>query len=777
MNPNHYLAVAIQYLFANRPGWSEDAAIGKTLVSSSMIDRVAASLDRRLIEVPVGFKWFVPGLLDGSVGFGGEESAGASFLQRDGSAWTTDKDGIILNLLASEILAVTGKTPSQHYAELTSEFGAPAYARIDSPATREQKAVLAKLSPSQVTASELAGNPITDKLTSAPGNDAAIGGLKVVTERGWFAARPSGTEDVYKLYAESFDGPEHLARIQEEAKAIVLGRVGRLGRPGEFVQDEDGLGRQHVRHGLEGVEHQFPHAGRVGRPHQEHQVVVARYQRAVPDLRDLGDPPAHRLPRMLADLQVHVGRDAEAVPFRIDGRAVAGDHAGLGEPLDPGVRAGSRDVQALSQPPHRQPPVPAQLVDDGPIGVIQHDRTSDLNRFRSLWGGHVSPMLALPRPNVWDSRPILEERPSADQTKHMTLVNFGAMLPTGEPRQLIDPDGRPTGAEPLPSVDVLLDLHRRMVLGRRFDSQATALTKQGRLAVYPSARGQEACQVGGVAALADRDWLFPTYRDSMAMVSRGINPVEVLTLLRGDWHCGYDPFLHRTATQCTPLATNTLHAVGLGHAAKLSGEDTVALALLGDGATSEGDTHEALNIAAVWQAPVVFLVQNNGYAISVPLSKQTRANHLADKGVGYGMPGVLIDGNDAAMVYRAVTEAVDRARAGAGPTLIEAITYRMEPHTNADDASRYRSSDEVDSWLARDPIDRLQNYLLSNGILDQAGLTDITGEAEARAERLRAAMNADPVLDPAELFEHVYAEPTPQLRRQAAQLASELDAS
>ncbi|HEX2902442.1 MAG TPA: pyruvate dehydrogenase (acetyl-transferring) E1 component subunit alpha [Jatrophihabitans sp.] len=359
----------------------------------------------------------------------------------------------------------------------------------------------------------------------------------------------------------------------------------------------------------------------------------------------------------------------------------------------------------------------------------------------------------------------------------MTLVNPGALLPTADPRQLISPDGQPTGTEALPAPDVLLDLHRRMVLGRRFDSQATALTKQGRLAVYPSSRGQEACQVGAVAALADRDWLFPTYRDSMAMVSRGINPVEVLTLLRGDWHCGYDPYLHRTATQCTPLATNTLHAVGLGHAARLTGSDSVALVMLGDGATSEGDTHEALNIAAVWQAPVVFLVQNNGYAISVPLAKQTRANHLADKGVGYGMPGVLVDGNDAAAVYTAVAEAVTRARTGGGPTLIEAITYRMEAHTNADDASRYRSPEEVASWLARDPIDRLQKYLLDNGILDQATVDETQAEGEARAERLRAAMNADPALDPAELFEHVYAEPTLQLRRQAAQLQAELDAS
>jgi phosphoglucomutase len=221
MNPNHYLAVAIEYLYGHRPSWPAAAAIGKTLVSSSMIDRVAADLGRTLLEVPVGFKWFVPGLLDGSVAFGGEESAGASFLQRDGSVWTTDKDGILLCLLASEIIAVTGKTPSQLYAGLTERHGAPSYARIDSPATREQKALLAGLSPEQVTASSLAGDPITAKLTSAPGNGAAIGGLKVTTDAGWFAARPSGTEDVYKLYAESFKGPDHLAEIQAEAQAIV----------------------------------------------------------------------------------------------------------------------------------------------------------------------------------------------------------------------------------------------------------------------------------------------------------------------------------------------------------------------------------------------------------------------------------------------------------------------------------------------------------------------------------------------------------------------------
>ncbi|OZF58512.1 phosphoglucomutase, alpha-D-glucose phosphate-specific [Rhodococcus sp. 14-2470-1b] len=221
MNPNHYLAVAIDYLFTHRSGWSPTARVGKTLVSSSMIDRVVAGLGRQLLEVPVGFKWFVPGLLDGDLGFGGEESAGASFLRTDGRVWTTDKDGIILALLASEITAVTGKTPSQRYSEFTAEYGDPSYARVDAPATREQKAVLGKLSPSQVTATELAGEEITATMTTAPGNDAAIGGLKVTTENAWFAARPSGTEDVYKIYAESFRGADHLAQVQSAAKELV----------------------------------------------------------------------------------------------------------------------------------------------------------------------------------------------------------------------------------------------------------------------------------------------------------------------------------------------------------------------------------------------------------------------------------------------------------------------------------------------------------------------------------------------------------------------------
>jgi phosphoglucomutase len=226
LNPNHYLAVAIDYLYTHRPEWPGSTAVGKTAVSSSIIDRVVGGLGRKLIEVPVGFKWFVDGLISGTIGFGGEESAGASFLRTDGSVWTTDKDGIILALLASEILAVTGTTPSQRYAALAEKYGAPTYARIDAPADREQKARLAKLSAEQVSATELAGEPITAKLTTAPGNGAPLGGLKVTTENAWFAARPSGTEDVYKIYAESFKGPEHLAEVQEAAKELVNTVIG-----------------------------------------------------------------------------------------------------------------------------------------------------------------------------------------------------------------------------------------------------------------------------------------------------------------------------------------------------------------------------------------------------------------------------------------------------------------------------------------------------------------------------------------------------------------------
>jgi phosphoglucomutase len=221
MNPNHYLAAAIAYVFSHRPRWSPGAGVGKTLVSSSLIDRVASKVGRRLVEVPVGFKWFVEGLLDGSLGFGGEESAGASYLRQDGRVWSTDKDGIIMDLLAAEIMATTGRDPSELYRELTRELGDPSYARIDAPATAAQKSKLSKLSAEQVRATTLAGDPIISRLTQAPGNGAPVGGLKVVTAHGWFAARPSGTEDVYKLYAESFKGREHLRQIQSEAQALV----------------------------------------------------------------------------------------------------------------------------------------------------------------------------------------------------------------------------------------------------------------------------------------------------------------------------------------------------------------------------------------------------------------------------------------------------------------------------------------------------------------------------------------------------------------------------
>jgi 2-oxoisovalerate dehydrogenase E1 component alpha subunit len=353
----------------------------------------------------------------------------------------------------------------------------------------------------------------------------------------------------------------------------------------------------------------------------------------------------------------------------------------------------------------------------------------------------------------------------------------GSLLPSREPLQLIDADGR-AGTSPgsltFPEPAVLLDLYRRMVLGRRFDTQATALARQGRLAVYPSSRGQDACQVGAVLALRDQDWLFPTYRDSVAVLTRGVPAEETLTLLRGDWHCGYDPYQHRVAPQCTPLATNTLHAVGLAYAARLKEQDQVALALLGDGATSEGDTHEALNFAAVWKAPVVFLVQNNGYAISVPLAKQTAAPTLAAKGIGYGIPSQLIDGNDAAVVHAAVRAGVERAAAGGGPTLIEAITYRVEAHTNADDATRYRSGEEVSAWLGRDPIARLEAYLRASRLLDDEAAWRLAAEAERLAEDIRQHMNADVTIDPAELFEHVYARPTVALERQRAALLAEL---
>ncbi|MFD7903248.1 pyruvate dehydrogenase (acetyl-transferring) E1 component subunit alpha [Kitasatospora sp. NPDC059722] len=367
--------------------------------------------------------------------------------------------------------------------------------------------------------------------------------------------------------------------------------------------------------------------------------------------------------------------------------------------------------------------------------------------------------------------------------RHSTAVPGwmpGATAPRTDPAPLL-PDASPVRVLGTPALEkqdpaLLRELYRRLVIGRRYNQQATTLTKQGRLAVYPASAGQEACQIAAALALGEQDWLFPSYRDTLAVVSRGVDPLEALTLLRGNAHTGYDPRATRTAPLCTPLATQAPHAVGLAHAARLRGEPVVALAMLGDGGTSEGDFHEALNFAAVLRAPVVFLVQNNGYAISVPLTAQSAAPSLAHKAVGYGMPGRLVDGNDAPAVHGVLAEAVERARTGGGPTLVEALTYRIDAHTNADDATRYRTDDEVAAWREHDPILLLDRAMRELGILDDELVRRAADEAEELAARMRAEFHADAELDPMALFAHVYAEPTPQLREQAAQLSAELAA-
>ncbi|MFJ3141226.1 pyruvate dehydrogenase (acetyl-transferring) E1 component subunit alpha [Streptomyces halstedii] len=351
------------------------------------------------------------------------------------------------------------------------------------------------------------------------------------------------------------------------------------------------------------------------------------------------------------------------------------------------------------------------------------------------------------------------------------LTDPAPLLPDPEPYRVLGTDA----AADVDS-DLLLRLYTELVRGRRYNAQATALTKQGRLAVYPSSTGQEACEVAAALVLEERDWLFPSYRDTLAAVTRGLDPVEALTLLRGDRHTGYDPREHRIAPLCTPLATQLPHAVGLAHAARLKGDDVVALAMVGDGGTSEGDFHEALNFAAVWRAPVVFFVQNNGFAISVPLAKQTAAPSLAHKAVGYGMPGRLVDGNDAAAVHQVLGEAVARARRGEGPTLVEAVTYRMDAHTNADDATRYREDTDVEAWRAHDPIRLLERELTGRGLLDEESAGTVREAAERMAADLRDQMNADPPLDPMDLFSDVFEERTAQLREQERRLRDELEA-
>ena len=357
------------------------------------------------------------------------------------------------------------------------------------------------------------------------------------------------------------------------------------------------------------------------------------------------------------------------------------------------------------------------------------------------------------------------------------------LLPSATLVQLIAPDGTAqTGNKykesySLPETPTLLEGYGQLVVGRRINEQASALVRQGRMAVYPSSFGQEACQVAAFMTLRGSDWLFATYRDTVAIIGRGVEPVEAFEALRGDWHSGFDPYQYNTALPTTPLATHLLHAVGVAHAAKLRGEDTVVLALCGDGATSEGDFHEALNFAAVFHAPVVFLIQNNQYAISVPLIHQSVAPSLAHKAIGYGMPGERVDGNDLAALLAVLANAVERARNGGGPALIEAHTYRMESHTNADDSTRYRSSAEVAEWVPKDPLLRLKKYLHDAGHLASADADRFAAAAEAVATTLREGLNKQTTADPLDLFRFVYSAPTPQLREQSRMLANELAAS
>lgn len=350
------------------------------------------------------------------------------------------------------------------------------------------------------------------------------------------------------------------------------------------------------------------------------------------------------------------------------------------------------------------------------------------------------------------------------------------LLPRETPVRLIDPhgDGIDDAHYTAPDIDRLRDAYRALVEGRRINDQASALVRQGRLAVYPSSHGQEACQVAAALVLDEPDWLFPTYRDAVAIIGRGVSPADAMVLLAGDWHSGYDPAEHHVAPQATPLATQLLHAVGFALAARHRGESTVVLALCGDGATSEGDFHEAMNFAAVFHAPVVFFVQNNEFAISVPLSRQSAAPSLAHKAIGYGMPGERVDGNDVAAVLAVLGEAVDRARSGGGPSLVEAHTYRMQAHTNADDDTRYRERDEVQAWIERDPLTRLRAHLVAQDALSDDDEQRIAAGAERIAAQLRAALNADADLDPEDLFRFVTAERSSQLEEQWRMLQGEI---
>ncbi|MGV0835077.1 pyruvate dehydrogenase (acetyl-transferring) E1 component subunit alpha [Mycolicibacterium thermoresistibile] len=343
--------------------------------------------------------------------------------------------------------------------------------------------------------------------------------------------------------------------------------------------------------------------------------------------------------------------------------------------------------------------------------------------------------------------------------------------------QLIAPDGTPTDEDryrrDLPP-DVLRRLYELMVVTRDLDGEFVNLQRQGELALYPSCRGQEAAQIGATACLRDTDWLFPQYRELGAFLTRGITAQQLATVWRGSWHGGAGFTHHCCAPIAIPIATHTLHAVGAAMAAQRLGEDSVTVAFLGDGATSEGDAHEALNLAAVYRAPCVFFVQNNGWAISVPVSRQHAAPTLAHRGIGYGMPGIRVDGNDVLACYAVMAEAAKRARAGDGPTLIEAVTYRLGPHTTSDDPTRYRSDAELQHWAALDPLPRYRTYLTAAGVWTEQLEERVAAESLRLRTALRDAVVDAPDIDIAEVFDTVYRDITPDLAQQRDQLLAEL---
>jgi pyruvate dehydrogenase E1 component alpha subunit len=356
--------------------------------------------------------------------------------------------------------------------------------------------------------------------------------------------------------------------------------------------------------------------------------------------------------------------------------------------------------------------------------------------------------------------------------------DLSELLPSDAPLCLLDEHG---ARQHLPGFEARLDaaalrhLYAAMVLARRVDAQALSLSRQGRIGAYPTAQGQEATEVAAAFALQERDWLFPTYRDTMAVITRGVDPLDVLRASQATAYYDYDFAAQRVGTMAIPLATQALHAAGLALAAKLRSDPLAALTFLGDGASSEGDAHEAMNFAAAFGAPCVFLVVNNQYAISVPVARQTHAPSFAHRAIGYGMPGVRVDGNDALAVHAAVDLALERARSGGGPTLVEAVTYRMEAHTASDDPSRYRSDEEVEEWRARDPLVRLERYLRTADILDDAAHGAAVAAAETAAERIRSWADEMPELDPLTMFDNVYTDPPPMIGAQRRQLAAELE--